>query len=126
MLGVLLFRDGIPFLITWELMAVSSFLLILFEAEKRATLKTAVNYMIQMHVGMVILVIAFLIAIVMGMTIDRFDARRGLVVDEANAIGTAYLRAGYINPQIGEPVRELLREYLPLRITIPDAAQTRK
>jgi len=61
MTGVLLFRDGLAFLIAWELMAVSSFMLILFEAEKRATLKTAVNYLIQMHVGLVILVIAFLI-----------------------------------------------------------------
>jgi len=60
MLGVLMLRDGLSFLIAWELMAVSSFMLILFEAEKRATLKTAVNYLIQMHVGLVILVIAFL------------------------------------------------------------------
>ena len=61
MLGVLMLRDGLSFLIVWELMAVSSFLLILFEAEKRATLKTAVNYLIQMHIGFVLLVIAFLI-----------------------------------------------------------------
>ena len=61
MLGLLMIRDGIPFLITWELMAVSSFLLILFEAEKRATLKTAVNYLVQMHVGFVLLLIGFLI-----------------------------------------------------------------
>jgi hydrogenase-4 component B len=61
MLGVLMLRDGLSFLIAWELMAVSSFMLILFEAEKRATLKTAVNYLIQMHVGLMILVIAFLI-----------------------------------------------------------------
>ena len=61
MLGVLMLRDGIPFLIAWELMAVSSFMLILFEAEKRATLKTAVNYLIQMHIGLVLLVIAFLL-----------------------------------------------------------------
>jgi len=61
MLGVLMLRDGIPFLIAWELMAVSSFMLILFDAEKRATLKTAVNYLIQMHIGLVLLVIGFLI-----------------------------------------------------------------
>lgn len=61
MLGVLMLRDGLPFLIAWELMAVSSFMLILFEAEKRATLKTAVNYLIQMHIGLVLLVIAFLL-----------------------------------------------------------------
>ncbi len=61
MLCVLTLRDGTAFLIAWELMAVSSFMLILFEAEKRATLKTAVNYLIQMHVGLVLLVIAFLL-----------------------------------------------------------------
>jgi hydrogenase-4 component B len=61
MLAVLMFHDGIPFLVAWELMAVSSFMLILFEAEKRATLKTAVNYLVQMHVGLVLLVMAFLI-----------------------------------------------------------------
>jgi len=62
MLGVLMLRDGMAFLIAWELMAVSSFLLILFEAEKRATLKTAVNYLVQMHVGLALLVAGFLIA----------------------------------------------------------------
>jgi hydrogenase-4 component B len=61
MLGVLMLHDGVAFLIAWELMAVSSFMLILFEAEKRATLKTAVNYLIQMHVGLVLLLIAFLL-----------------------------------------------------------------
>jgi hydrogenase-4 component B len=60
MLCVLMLRDGTAFLIAWELMAVSSFMLILFEAEKRPTLKTAVNYLIQMHVGLVLLIIAFL------------------------------------------------------------------
>ncbi|MCX6242448.1 MAG: proton-conducting transporter membrane subunit [Bacteroidetes bacterium] len=61
MLAVLTLRDGLSFLIAWELMAVSSFMLILFEAEKRATLKTAVNYLVQMHIGFVLLLFAFLI-----------------------------------------------------------------
>jgi formate hydrogenlyase subunit 3/multisubunit Na+/H+ antiporter MnhD subunit len=61
MLLVLVFRNGFAFLIAWELMAVSSFILILFEGEKRSTLKTAVNYLIQMHIGFVFLLIAFLI-----------------------------------------------------------------
>ncbi|MCX6269412.1 MAG: proton-conducting transporter membrane subunit [Bacteroidetes bacterium] len=62
MLCVLMLRDGTAFLVAWELMAVSSFMLILFEAEKRETLKTAVNYLIQMHVGLVLLIIGFLLA----------------------------------------------------------------
>ena len=61
MLAVLTLRDGLSFLIAWELMAVSSFMLILFEAEKRATLKTAVNYLVQMHIGFMLLLFAFLI-----------------------------------------------------------------
>lgn len=61
MLGVLIFRDGLPFLITWELMAVSSFLLVLYEGDKRKKLKTAVNYLVQMHIGFVFLLAAFLI-----------------------------------------------------------------
>ncbi len=61
MLCVLTLRDGTAFLIAWELMAVSSFMLILFDAQKRSTLKTAVNYLIQMHVGLVLLIIAFLL-----------------------------------------------------------------
>jgi formate hydrogenlyase subunit 3/multisubunit Na+/H+ antiporter MnhD subunit len=36
-------------------------MLILFEAEKRATLKTAVNYLIQMHIGFVMILLALLI-----------------------------------------------------------------
>lgn len=61
MLGVLMLRDGLPFLIAWELMAVSSFMGILFDAENRETLKIAVNYLIQMHIGLVLLIIAFLL-----------------------------------------------------------------
>jgi formate hydrogenlyase subunit 3/multisubunit Na+/H+ antiporter MnhD subunit len=73
MLAVLTLRDGLAFLIAWELMAVSSFMLILFEAEKRATLKTAVNYLVQMHIGFVILLAAFLVAWA-GTGILGFDA----------------------------------------------------
>lgn len=73
MLGVLMLNDGLAFLIAWELMAVSSFMLILFEAEKRETLKTAVNYLIQMHVGFFMLVVAFLICRE-GTGAMRFDA----------------------------------------------------
>ncbi len=62
MLCVLMLRDGTAFLVAWEMMAVSSFMLILFEAENRTTLKTAVNYLLQMHAGLVLLLIAFLLA----------------------------------------------------------------
>ena len=65
---------------------------------------------------------AFLLAITMGMASDRFDARRGLVLQEANAVGTAYLRAGYLPAPYADETRDLLREYVPLRIATDDRA----
>jgi hypothetical protein len=73
-------------------------------------------------VGSLLGLMAFLLAIATGLAADRFDARRGLVLQEANAIRTTYLRAGYLPPAQGEQVRELLREYTPLRVSTADAA----
>lgn len=69
-----------------------------------------------MIVGSLLALLAFLLAISMGMASDRFEARRGLVLAEANAVGTTYLRAGYLPDPASSQIRELLREYVPLRI----------
>jgi hypothetical protein len=66
--------------------------------------------------------IAFVLAITMGMAADRYDARRGLVVEEANAIGTAYQRADYLPPADAQELKALVRAYLPLRI-VDDPAE---
>ena len=71
-----------------------------------------------MLVGSILALLAFLLAVTMGMAADRFDARRALVLQEANAIGTAYLRAGYLPQPASDQVRELLREYVPHRIVL--------
>jgi hypothetical protein len=73
-----------------------------------------------MLVGSILALLAFLLAVTMGMASDRFDARRSLVLAEANAIGTAYLRAGYLPEPASSQARELLREYVPLRIVVTD------
>ena len=61
MLMVVMIRDGLSFLIVWEIMALSSFLLVIFDAENRSIMKTGISYLIQMHVGMFFLLIAFLL-----------------------------------------------------------------
>jgi formate hydrogenlyase subunit 3/multisubunit Na+/H+ antiporter MnhD subunit len=58
---VVMIRDGLSFLIVWELMALSSFLLVIFDAEDRNIMKTGISYLIQMHVGMFFILISFLI-----------------------------------------------------------------
>jgi hypothetical protein len=59
--------------------------------------------------------LAFMLAFTFGLAASRFDARRQAVLEEANAIGTTYLRTQLLpEPQQSE-VAKLLREYTELR-----------
>jgi hypothetical protein len=69
-----------------------------------------------MIVGSILALMAFLLAIATGMAADRFDARRGLVLQEANSIGTTLLRAEYLPQPYSAQLTMLLHEYVPLRI----------
>ena len=73
-----------------------------------------------MLVGSLLALLAFLLAVTMGMASDRFDSRRNLVLAEANAIGTTYLRAGYLDEPYATDIRALLREHVPLRVNVAD------
>ncbi len=50
------------------------------------------------------------------MAISRYDQRKNLEEEEANAIGTEYLRAELLPPENAEKVRGLLKSYLDQRI----------
>jgi len=76
-------------------------------------------------VGSLLGLMAFLLAITTGMASDRFDTRRGLVLTEANSIGTTFLRSGYLPEPARTESRKLLREYVPLRIVSDDLADLR-
>lgn len=59
MLGVVTSEGGYSFLLFWELMTLSSFLLILFDAKRREVRRAAIAYLIMMHIGFVLLVAGF-------------------------------------------------------------------
>ena len=59
MLGVVTSDGGYSFLFFWELMTVASFLLILYDAERREVLRAALSYLIMMHIGFLLLVVGF-------------------------------------------------------------------
>src|SRR5215510_2238959 len=77
------------------------------EEEKEAPLGTMV--------GATLGLLAFILAFTFGLAASRFDTRRQVLLDEANAIGTTYLRAGML-PERGEQIRALLRDYMGTRI----------
>ena len=59
MLGVVTSDGGFSFLFFWELMTVASFILILFDAERREVRRAALSYLIMMHVGFALLLVGF-------------------------------------------------------------------
>jgi len=79
-----------------------------------------------MIVGSLLALMAFLLAISTGMATDRFDTRRALVLAEANAVATAYLRASYLTEPASGETRALLREYVPLRIATDDLEEIQR
>jgi hypothetical protein len=60
--------------------------------------------------------LALVLAFTFGLAATRFGARKQIVVDEANAIETTYLRAGLLPGDRGPKVRELLRQYVGSRL----------
>jgi hypothetical protein len=60
--------------------------------------------------------VGFMLAFTFSIAGARFDARRQAVLDEANAIGTTYLRAGVLPDGRGERIRPLLRRYVDVRL----------
>jgi hypothetical protein len=60
--------------------------------------------------------LGFMLAFTFGLAASRFDDRRLAVLEEANAIGTTYLRAGLLVEPERSECRELLRAYVNARM----------
>lgn len=65
--------------------------------------------------------LGLLLAFTFGMAGERFDRRKVLVVEEANAIGTAWLRTDLIPETQAAQARTLLRSYAQARVDVAKA-----
>jgi hypothetical protein len=75
-------------------------------------------------VGSTLALLAFLLVFLTGIAVNRFDNRRQLVIREANAIGTTFLRAGYLEEPDRTDIRQFLREYAETRLApVKDSSQ---
>ena len=73
-------------------------------------------------VGALLGLLAFLLTFTTSYALEQFQKRRALVVADANAIGTAYLRADYLEEAGRNETKELLVEYVDLRLSSDDPA----
>jgi hypothetical protein len=77
------------------------------------------GYIVSGVLGLLALMLGFTLA----MAVDRFDVRRNLVLDEANAIGTTYLRTQLLVEPHRTRLSRLLVDYTDNRIALATASR---
>jgi hypothetical protein len=114
--------DSIPL---WGLFAITVFVVMCsfetgFWVGVRASQRLGQNqrFPIGGIVGALLGLLAFMLTFTFGFAASRFETRRNLVLDEANAIGTTWLRAGFFSEPYRGEIRNLLREYRNHRVMI--------
>jgi hypothetical protein len=95
---------------------------------QKADLKTGRKDETEGQEGYVVSAVLGLLALLMGFTfslaVDRFDTRRARVLEEANAIGTTYLRTQLLAEPDRQRISGLLVNYVDNRIALANASPT--
>src|SRR5665647_327112 len=78
-------QNTIAFLVAWEIMALSSFILIIFEHYKTATLNAGINFLIQSHIGILVLTLGF---IWVAMRMNSYDFKAITLFSTTNSLGS--------------------------------------
>lgn len=60
LLGICTVQNGFILLLLWELMALTQFILVIFEHEKPDTIKAGLNYLVQSHISIVFIMLGFI------------------------------------------------------------------
>jgi hypothetical protein len=68
--------------------------------------------------GAIFALLGLMIAFTFSAAASRFDARRALVIEEANAVGTAWLRLDVLPAPAQPGLRDLFRRYVDTRIEV--------
>jgi hypothetical protein len=68
-------------------------------------------------------VLALLLGFTMSMAVSRFEVRKQLVLDEANALNTSYLRSQLLPAPEGPEIARLLRQYVNVRVQYGTTAE---
>jgi formate hydrogenlyase subunit 3/multisubunit Na+/H+ antiporter MnhD subunit len=60
MVWVCMLQNGFAFLLAWEVMSLSSMMLVIFDYHNPKTLRAGMNYLVQMHISVVLLTVGFI------------------------------------------------------------------
>lgn len=125
-------RNALSFAPIWQIGAVLLALLLLAyfagtfvrrRDDKRRPAEATESDEAGMVVSSVLGLMALLMAFTFAIAVDRFDTRRANVLNEANAIGTTYLRAQLLDAPHRERLSQLLLDYAGNRLELASANQ---
>src|SRR5580698_3216354 len=93
-----------------------------FRLGRKAESRTAESAKSRLGVveGGILAVLGLLLGFTMSMAVTRFEVRKQLVLDEANAIQTSYLRTRLLPAPDSTEIANLLREYVAVRLHYAD------
>jgi formate hydrogenlyase subunit 3/multisubunit Na+/H+ antiporter MnhD subunit len=95
LLGICSVQNGFVFLLLWELMALSVFILVIFENEEPDTIKAGINYLVQSHLSIVFIMLGFIyVAFKTGSY--EFDAVTDFSRQQSTLAGTALFLCFFI------------------------------
>ncbi len=110
---VLAAHNGILFLLSWELMSLASFFLVMTHGEREPTLRAGWNYLMATHLGMAFLLVLFLL-------LGRGQAAFGFAGFQAAALRDSAVPPGilFLLAVIGFGTKA---GFVPLHVWLPDA-----
>ncbi len=74
----------------------------------------------------IVFLLSLLLGFTLAMALTRYDQRKQLLIDEANAIGTTGLRARLLAEPYGSQITRLLRNYADARVAYFEAGNNEK
>jgi hypothetical protein len=69
-------------------------------------------------IGAMLGLLAFILAFTFGTVTSRYDAKKQLLLDEVNAIGTAFLRTDFLAESDRTEAKRLLKKYVDMRVDV--------
>ncbi|MBK7627906.1 MAG: hypothetical protein IPJ16_12075 [Bacteroidales bacterium] len=95
LLGICSVQNGFIFLLLWEIMAISMFVLVIFDHHKPDTIKAGINFLVQSHVSIVFIMLGF---IYVAFKTDNysFDAIVSFTNQQSTLAGTALFLCFFI------------------------------
>ena len=93
-----------------------------FRLGRRARVEEKTKALVPMLAGSILAIMGLLLGFTMSMSVSRFDTRRRLVLEEASAIKTVYLRMQALPPPESSELQDLLRQYAASRLRVSQNA----